>query len=553
MDLRPRTKKAKASGGSRRSFSSSDTAPPSPNLTVDFSSSSNAPIFNDLTSDMPVTGTSSSSMAGSSSSAPVVTNTEDLLLSSSNTVSTRTRPSPVASSSSHLESDIFAHIFDASNALRKASFSDLDPVQLTGTTGLAFDVMALDGINEFLFIARTLMEKYDSGQLPKNNNIDWVVANCHIVPAPQCTTRGTAVILAALLFEDLAENMSSRLTHRVDDDASRAVLGLGHGGIIIAEVVEYLEEENALRLVVRSTSIDLNAPLTTIGSGFFVECLPHQGLTVIYASALPAMSVAKLFEFSSPSAKRPRDGGESHTSSGEPRFNLDGLPVTIPGKGWQQRLLLLQHLERMMIPDTFTALFPGWNFDIQRVSEVSESTALSAVSSCWISVPATQLFEQVRYVSSFPVVKQLLLFEDFILGKWPLRSLASLSLFSFRRPRDSDAPFARESSEQDNIRMAGWLKNFNQALSCYFNAGFKRKLDGVCDLLTDHSAHCASWGGEFLFCRIHQTIGSWFVQMRTHGPPPGISFRLLGAIDFLERSLMSCLAASPDPCSSVST
>ena len=543
MDLRPRTNKPKASGKSGRGSSSSDMNPLSPNLTVGLSPSSNAIVSQTLTSDLPVTGMSRSGLpvSGSSSSAPSNTSSKQ------DTTRKRSQPPPFASSSSPLEMDTFAHMFAASNALRDNSFTHLNLMELTGTSGLAFDANFLVGIDEFLFIASTLFEKYDAGELPSNDNIDWIVANCHICRATDCTTRGTAVLLSALAFDDLAELLPPLLVDRVADNASRAVLGLEHGGMVIAEVVEWLEKENALRLVVRSASIDIDEAITTVGAGFFVECQPAQCLTVIYAKALPAMSVAKLFEHSLSSGKRRREDELPGASSGEPRFNLDGLPVTIPGKGWQQRLYLLQHLERMMIPQTFLALFPGWNYDIQRVCEVSVSASTSSGNSSWISVPATKLFEQAEYVSSFPVVKQRLLFEDFVLGKWPLRSLSSLSLFSFRWPEDSDAPFGQGCSEQDKIRMAGWLKNFNKVLACYYNAEFNRKLDGVCDLLTDHSATCASWGSEFLFCRIHQTIGSWFVQLRTHSPPDGVSFRLLGAIEFLERSLMSCLTATNDP------
>ena len=154
---------------------------------------------------------------------------------------------------------------------------------------------------------------------------------------------------------------------RVADNASRAGLGWEHSGMVIAAVVEWLKKEDALRLAVRSASVGNDEAITT---------------------ALLAMSVAGLFEFRmllSVLGKTPPPGA----SSFEPRFCLDGSPVTILGKGRQQQLYLLQHLERMVIPQTFEALFPGGSHGIQRVSEVSVFTSMSSGNSSGISVPTT--------------------------------------------------------------------------------------------------------------------------------------------------------------------
>lgn len=382
-----------------------------------------------------------------------------------------------------------------------------------------------------------------------SDNFLWLRNQCSVVKS-STLRRGGVIALSTSLVSDLQPSAPTATSSSTESPSPAPAIQpdyvANHCGLCLAEVVGIDRAKFSFSLKVIRSSIEDSDESHPLRNGAHVS-FPFRDdflVALVAPSSLAECSKLRKREVSSSEALEPppqrfRDDTDS---SGELRVDLDGVAVTIPvGKNWREKVAAMQHLIRLMPPDTLSLCFPSLVFD--EAAFRSRWTSASLYSD--LSAPAAlSQFREAGSVAPLAVVHDPALMSAFMSGRWNLSDFSGLSLLSFRSCTASSLSFGRKITPEARFDCADLVSRLFDCLGVFYAPFFLRAADSVVGQIRSSRSPCARWGDEFLFISLNLAIGRWFWRMRSDPPSPDTVLRGPAGCTALVESISASISRS---------
>jgi hypothetical protein len=237
--------------------------------------------------------------------------------------------------------------------------------------------------------------------------------------------------------------------------------------------------------------------------------------------------------------RRSSDSGESCDDTCVDR---DGVLISgVAVDKAAEKVRCVQHLIRMMEPETFSALLPGCVLTMAHYWRLMD-TARMAGACGGVVAPELGMLRMTGAIMDSPVMSSSAQLGVFLKGAWDLFDMSGMSLFFFA-PNHVGYIFGRLPTPAGRAVIRTMLEEFFVACSATINSSFGGRAGALTVSLRDLDHPSWAQGDEYLFLKLHTAIGVFFQALMYGDPPPGQSWRGEGAVDLLVEHLWAVLVA----------